>query len=648
MIRLLFIVPYPELKGTVEYIYANHPEKDLMDCDIFVSFVEDLPEIHTEDYDAVIARGYTAQRIAELYPRLPLVQLAVSGYDIVRAILDCCKAYHPNKLAVFSSESHVYEVKDICQVFGVEAEIYSRVKKQELQTYIQKAMSSGCDALIGGYSASLTARQLGLQTTTIQTGKDTVFHAFNTALRTAQQIQNERIVAQMQQTVISTSKDGLLYVDALGTIQVCNQVIHQMSGKQSLTGRKLKEALPYLSDLFQAVTQDGQKETDKVFTIPGSKVTVSTSCTAVMVDQQVCGAVINLTDISVIQNLEGQIRRKLNERGLRAKYTFSDIIHNSGVIEKTICRAMGYAASDSNIIIVGETGTGKELFAQSIHNASQRKNGPFVAINCAALPENLLESELFGYVEGAFTGSSKGGKKGLFEQAHGGTLFLDEIAEISPSTQSKLLRVLQERQVRRIGDNKVLDVDVRIISATNKSLARMTERGEFRWDLMYRLDVLRLFIPPLRERENDVELLFLHLLKRQHQKEHTVVPVLAEDAVPLLHTYPFIGNIRELENIVERVSVLRMQNAETDGGENTHGELLITKSLLFEALYPQDLEDEWAANAATSMNSELSEQDRLLQALERCGGNRTQAAKLLGMDRSTLWRKLQKYQPPGK
>ena len=169
--------------------------------------------------------------------------------------------------------------------------------------------------------------------------------------------------------------------------------------------------------------------------------------------------------------------------------TFGDIIHKSAVIVATIDTARRYAASDSNVIIVGETGTGKELFAQSIHNASPRKNGPFVAINCAALPENLLESELFGYVEGAFTGSVKGGKMGLFEQAHGGTLFLDEIGEISLSTQTKLLRVLQEREVRRIGDNKVISINVRIISATNKSINQLAGKELFRRDLMYRLDV---------------------------------------------------------------------------------------------------------------------------------------------------------------
>lgn len=298
-----------------------------------------------------------------------------------------------------------------------------------------------------------------------------------------------------------------------------------MNGDVSLMDRKLKTVLPYLYKDFETVMTGGLEQSGRILTIPGTKTRVSVSCRPVIANKEISGAVICLSDITLIQNLESQIRRKLSERGLKARYTFDDILHESGTMKETIETARRYAATDSNVIIVGETGTGKELFAQSIHNSSRRKNGPFVAINCAALPENLLESELFGYVEGAFTGTSRGGKMGLFEQAHGGTLFLDEVEEISLSTQSKLLRTLQEKQVRRIGDNKVIDIDVRILSATNKSITRLSEEGGFRKDLMYRLDVLRLFLPPLRQRERDVEFLFCHLLGKLCQDMGVKAPV---------------------------------------------------------------------------------------------------------------------------
>lgn len=187
-------------------------------------------------------------------------------------------------------------------------------------------------------------------------------------------------------------------------------------------------------------------------------------------------------------------------------------------MDSVISDAINFSYSDSNILIYGETGTGKELFAQSIHNSSTRRNNPFVAINCSALPENLLESELFGYVEGAFTGAAKGGKMGFFEMAHKGTIFLDEIGDISPKLQSRLLRVLQEKEIIRLGNDTVIPIDVRVISATNKNLKEAVAAGEFRQDLLYRLDVLELNLPPLRKRGADISLLLTHYIEFEHDE----------------------------------------------------------------------------------------------------------------------------------
>ena len=205
----------------------------------------------------------------------------------------------------------------------------------------------------------------------------------------------------------------------------------------------------------------------------------------VIINSRITGIVVTFQDVTQIQQVEIQIRKEMTDKGLNAHYHFNDIIHDSPEIDYVIEKAKKFASVSSNILIEGETGTGKELFAQSIHNASTRCNGPFVAVNCAALPENLLESELFGYVEGAFTGTAKGGKTGLFELAHKGTLFLDEISEIPLSIQGKLLRVLQEHEVRRVGGDRVISVDVRIIAATNHSLSRITEQGRFRLSLIH-------------------------------------------------------------------------------------------------------------------------------------------------------------------
>lgn len=635
MIHLLFIAPYPELRKKVEEVLACHPEKSKLNAVVRSVVAEALPSALTDNYDAIIARGYTAQKLNTVYQHVPVIQMPISGYDVLQALATCCERFHPRQIAVFGSEATISGANDICHLLQVKAKIYAPVKYDELEKTIQQSIADGCDALVGGYSACLLAQSAGLRTVTICTSEGSVQQCIDTAIRTVDQLRQKQVTSKIYKAIIDTSEDGIIYVDTNGLIQVQNQIACQMSGNATLLDLPLKQAFPPILDkMVQQVTSTGQEETGRIFTLPGSKITVSARCAPVVLSNgEISGAVINLADITHIQNLESQIRRQLNERGLQAKYHFSDIIHESSLITSTIERAKCYAGSDSNVIIVGETGTGKELFAQSIHNSSKRKNGPFVVINCAALSENLLESELFGYVDGAFTGASKGGKMGLFEQAHGGTLFLDEMEDISTTIQSKLLRVLQEHQVRRIGDNKVHDVDVRIISATNKSITQLVEQGKFRRDLMYRLDVLRLFVPPLRVRGNDIELLFMWLLEQESTQNHVPTPHLMPDAIPLLREYPFAGNIRELKNVVERVSVLSTCDT-------------ISREALQDALYPQDLGGNQQTFLQETPCAAISEQDQLLQALEQCGGNRTKAARLLGIDRSTLWRKLQKYHIP--
>lgn len=644
MIHLLFVVPYPELMEQVKEVVANHPEREKVNADVQALRVDEIPDIPAGTYDAIIARGYTAQKTLTKYSETtPTIRVHISGYDIIRAVYECREKYHPKKIAICGLDESLSEAAGVCKILGVEANVYAPVRNQDLPQVLNKAIEDGCDALVSGYSANLLAGKMGLNSVVIQTGAAALSQAMDEAIYTVERIRHERVISQMYKTIIYSSDAGLLYVDREGIIRVRNHVARQMNGNVSIMGKPLKMVISWLEPLFCSVMKNGKVET-RLISIPGSKITVSVKCSPVIANNELSGVVFNLTDVTQIQELESQIRRKLSERGLKARYTFDQIIHKSKEIDRVIQLAGRYAASDSNVIIIGETGTGKELFAQSIHNASKRKNGPFVAVNCAALPENLLESELFGYVEGAFTGTSKGGKMGLFEQAHGGTLFLDEVGEISMAIQTKLLRVLQERQVRRIGDNKVINVDVRIISATNKSIRKMADVGQFRRDLVYRLDVLRLFLPPLREREADVELLFVNQLQGM-AKRNGQLPVKIEAGVfPLLCQYPFFGNIRELRNIAERVFVL-------------HEGDIINAHDVHEALYPADLDMDpsFAISTGTGLaeltetqeqDSEnfLGEEERLRQALKISGGNKGKAAKLLGIDRSTLWRRMKKYE----
>lgn len=276
----------------------------------------------------------------------------------------------------------------------------------------------------------------------------------------------------------------------------------------------------------------------------------------ILAENEVTGAVFFLNSEKKISEADRQLRLTSTKKGFIAKRSFETMIFHSPVMLETVNRAKVYSKMNSTVLLTGETGTGKEFFAQSIHNASPRRNGPFVAVNCSAFSTSLLESELFGYEEGAFTGAKKAGKAGVFELAHGGTIFLDEIGEIDATVQSRLLRVIQEREVMRLGGDRVIPIDVRIIAATNRDLKKETEKGKFRLDLYYRINVLNIEIPPLRRRLEDIYPLARQLLNEKNELLQCKVTGFDARTLNFFSKYSWPGNIRELSNIIEKVVAL--------------------------------------------------------------------------------------------
>jgi transcriptional regulator with PAS, ATPase and Fis domain len=315
--------------------------------------------------------------------------------------------------------------------------------------------------------------------------------------------------------------------------------------------------------------------------------------------------------------------------GMSAVYTFDDIIGESKEILELIELAKSVSDSPSTILIQGESGTGKELIAQSIHNNSSRRNKSFVAINCGAIPKGLIESEFFGYEEGAFTGAKRGGHPGKFELANGGTLFLDEIGEMPLDLQVSLLRVLQEGSISRLGGDKCTFVDVRVIASTNKDLKKEIEQGTFREDLYYRLSVIPLYVPSLREREGDIEILIKHFLKMKSEKLGKPIPEINRDLYEKLINYSWPGNIREMENCIENIVNMGGKTSfKFEGAAELENNSNIIK---------RDLE----YNMCTL---EEFEKKAISTCLKQCNGNITKAAQILGVNRSTIHLKIKKYQ----
>ncbi|HXY54229.1 MAG TPA: sigma-54 dependent transcriptional regulator [Nitrospirota bacterium] len=318
-----------------------------------------------------------------------------------------------------------------------------------------------------------------------------------------------------------------------------------------------------------------------------------------------------------------ELRAEITDR-----YRFQSIVGNSQKIKEVLEIAGRVAASEASVLITGESGTGKELLAKGIHYNSPRADGPFVAVNCAAIPEHLIESELFGHVRGAFTGAVKD-REGRFELATGGTLFLDEIGDLRVELQAKILRALQERQVDRVGGKHPVPVDVRIIASTNKDIERAVKEGIFREDLYYRLSVIMLHMPPLRERKDDIPILVQHFLKKFNRGAEVSID---HEALSLLTAYGWPGNVRELENSIERASVLKRGNTITAGDlpDRLKKEKSIVENIIL------NLPDEGIA-------LEDLERNLIIKALEKHNGNQTRAAEYLGITRPTLIYRMEKY-----
>lgn len=315
----------------------------------------------------------------------------------------------------------------------------------------------------------------------------------------------------------------------------------------------------------------------------------------------------------------------------QAKYSLHDILGDSGDTRAGKEQVRRIARSNSNVLIVGESGVGKELFAHAIHQESARKDAPFVRLNCAAIPETLLESELFGYVEGAFTGAKRGGQPGKFELAEGGSLFLDEIGDMPYAMQAKLLRVLQEREFERVGGKDIIRINVRVISATNVDLESLVQTGGFRRDLFYRLNVLSLKIAPLRERREDIPNLVYYFLGQIYQ-ENGCYATLSQECLDALARYPWPGNIRELRNVVEKIAL---------EAEGRVARLEDLPAYLRRNLNPASV----CADGSKGLRALLEqvEADSIRQALEQCGGSKTQAAAWLQIPKMRLYRKMKQF-----
>ena len=581
--------------------------------------------------DVLLSAGYNAA-VLRSQVALPVASIEVTGFGLLQAIQQASALTPLVGLVVYrGSIDQLNAVRDLLRV-DLTLESYETLA--EVRDCMMRLRDQGISVVVGSSLVVGLAEQMGLRGVLFYSAR-CIEQALERAIELGENTIRQQARYEQLNTVVSHLHEAILAVDEQHRITALNPPMQRILGvdSQSTLGRRLPDVAPELSLAGMLASQGDEEPNEQVLQLRGGTYLMSRS--SIRERGLLTGALVTLRETAAILRADSAIRAQRRSRSAGARYRFDSIGGESPALSFARGLAQRYARTQSTVLITGETGTGKELFAQAIHNASARCHGPFVALNCAAFPESLLESELFGYEEGAFTGSRKGGKAGLFEAGHTGTLFLDEIGDMPLSLQTRLLRVLQEREVMRLGGHQPVSVDVRVIAATHQSLGQRVASGAFRADLYYRLHILHIALPPLRERGADIPILAEQLLApklRELGLGLTARRVL-QPLLPALLRYHWPGNIRELANLMERLAVYL---TESGASRNIEGFVLEVPELRSQEESASKAEPLEISAGAAFRDTELS----VAEAMQRAKGNRQLAAQLLSISRTTLWRRL--------
>ncbi|MGI4847343.1 MAG: propionate catabolism operon regulatory protein PrpR [Janthinobacterium lividum] len=576
--------------------------------------------------DAFISAGANAMILRGALST-PVATIKAGGYDVLLALMKAREDSH--RVGVVTYFNTIPELDAIRDLLKSDIAQDSYRTPEEARECVRKLAANGHNVIVGSSVVVELAEEQGLRGI-LAYSLLSIRQGIEDAIDLARVARLEAARYEQINGVLHNLQEAVLAVDAANCIIAVNSPMEMLLSRprKALLGMALGRLEPALS--LQATLDSGREERGQVAQFAQREWIVNR--TPIQERGRTVGAVITLYDANAIREADTSLRsQRRNHQHPAARYHFASLDGQSPLFLRARESAQRFARTDLTVLITGESGTGKELFAQAIHNASARADKPFVAANCAAFPESLLESELFGYEEGAFTGSRKGGKRGLFETAHTGTLFLDEIGDMPLSLQTRLLRVLQEREVVRLGGVIPIPIDVRILAATHQPLDVMMREGRFRSDLFYRINILQLSLPPLRERAIDIPVMAQAMLARCLKRLSCRLDArsLLAPLADTLCAYGWPGNVRELENLCERMAVFFAQYGSVAAVD--YEALAFDCPELFR-LPRLCANPEETGTHATGPS--------ILRMLEECGGNRTRAAKRLGMSRATLWRRL--------
>ena len=607
---ILFISPYRHLAQTARHVIASMGLKIPVEISYDYQALKVLKNY--PDVKIVISRGGTLKFLGGRTD-LALVNIGSSIFDLMEA-LEVLTKNGCKKIAVVTQDNIQGLKSGTINLSGIEIKLEPCPCADDIVAAVENCIEEGYDGIAGCIVAVETAKLHGIKSSFIFSDFFTIIRAILESLEIEKSLNRQKVYFDRLSLLVDNIEEGAIIFNSEHAPVFYNDNAIKIFGNH-----KLSSWFDLLSQYILSLTPY-----PRVFEIDGRKVLLRIRRLKEGVKSNY---VVLLTESAALEEQNNRMNAAVYAKGLYAKKSFKDILHKSSIMQDCVELAKKYAKSQSTVMIFGETGVGKEGFAQSIHNSSLRSSKPFVSVNCSSLPQGLVASELFGYVAGAFTGARQNGKKGLFELAQGGTIFLDEITELPLEVQSQILRVIQEREVMRIGDDKVIPLDIRIICAANKKILNLCEQGKFRYDLYYRINVLNIEIPPLRERREDIVYLFLKFLKEFLSDDADEI-YLDKESQKLLEIYSWPGNVRELKNVAEVVSFygphVKQEHIKT---QLQHGK--IEKTSYENALYIP--EDASLKDVYDLYLKKLLKEHSLSEVL-----------KISGISRTTLWRYINK------